>query len=271
MSTPGIGRGRARTPDADADVRLSGSPLVLLLDVDGTLAPLVSHYALAAVPDETRAILAELATLEGVRIALVSGRAPADARRLVGIDGLWAAGNHGAEFLSPDGAARVHDLVAPWAAPLREASDEIASAIERLDGVLLENKVWTLSVHYRLASDAVEPGLRAELERITSAHGLALHGGKMIFEVRPPVRVHKGTAVLELADTLGAHAPGGSALFAGDDVTDEDAFAALREHIPRAVTVLVGEDRETAAEFVVPGTEAFRDLLARMLKRRRSR
>jgi len=87
----------------------------------------------------------------------------------------------------------------------------------------------------------------------------------MVYEVRPPVKVDKGTAVMSLAGVLGGLEEGASLVFIGDDRSDEDAFQLLRSRLPRAVTIRVAEDeaevKATAAEFVVPNTAAVRDFL----------
>jgi trehalose-phosphatase len=129
-------------------------------------------------------------------------------------------------------------------------------------GVMLEDKTWTLSVHYRLADSGVIPRLKAAIDAIAQQHGLRTTEGKGVYEVRPPVDLHKGTAVLALARRLGALMPGTSVVFAGDDRTDEDAFRILREHNPDAVTIRVGDDdTPTAAEFQLPDPEAVRRFL----------
>ena len=83
--------------------RLAGRPLLLLLDVDGTLAPIAPHPTLAHVPDNTRRLIAALAATPGVTVVLVSGRAAPDAKRLVGVERVWTVGNHGAEIIAPNG------------------------------------------------------------------------------------------------------------------------------------------------------------------------
>jgi trehalose-6-phosphatase len=88
--------------DAIAYDRLAGRPLVVMLDIDGTIAPIAPHPALARVPDETRWLIASLVTRPQVSVALVSGRAAHDARRLVGVANLWTIGNHGAELMNPE-------------------------------------------------------------------------------------------------------------------------------------------------------------------------
>ena len=244
--------------------RLATPALVLMLDVDGTLAPIASRPEEATVPPETRRAIAALAARPGVHVALVSGRAAADARRMVGVSNLWAIGNHGAETIGPDGEADVDPQVARYETTIAQASRKLSSLVAAVPGVLLEDKRWTLSVHYRLADAAVVPRLRGVVESVAGGLGLRLIDGKAIFEVRPPVHVNKGTAVLALARRLGPADAGH--LFIGDDVTDEDAFRLLRVQMPNAVTVKVGDPKTTAAEFAVRDPAAVRELLDVLLE-----
>ncbi|HEU6453212.1 MAG TPA: trehalose-phosphatase [Gemmatimonadaceae bacterium] len=268
--------------------RLAGRPLAVLLDVDGTLAPIAPRPEEAAVPAETRKVVAALAALPDVRVALVSGRAAADARRMVGVANVWVIGNHGFEVVSPDGGELPQPELEPWRSAIARAARRIAPLVAPVPGVLLEDKGWTLSVHYRLADPKVVPRLVESVERVAEPLGLRVMRGKMVVEVRPDVRVDKGTAVLRLATELGAlarrenegvgddHDAGegdgsGSAVFVGDDRTDEDAFRALRSRSARVVTARVthGEEMATAAEFSVEDPAAVRSFLEWLLERSR--
>jgi trehalose-phosphatase len=260
-----------------------------MLDVDGTLAPIAPRPEDAAVPAETRRVVAALAALPDVHVVLVSGRAAADARRMVGVANVWVIGNHGFEAVSPDGGEMEQPELEPWRSPIARAARRIAPLVAPVPGVLLEDKGWTLSIHYRLADSKVVPRLIESVERVAEPLGLRVGRGKMVVEVRPDVRVDKGTAVLRLAAELGALPgkengtvaeddgslsptdDGGSALFMGDDRTDEDAFRALRSRSSRVVTVRVtnGEDIATAAEFSVEDPAAVRKLLEWLLQRSR--
>lgn len=255
----------AHAPSAGMLARLRGSPLLLMLDVDGTLAPIAARPADAAVPPETRRLISDFAARADTRVVLVSGRAAADALRLVGVIGLWAAGNHGFELIWPDGTSRAH----PGAEPFRNAISDAVAALRAelfgIDGVLVEDKTLTISVHYRQVDPASVDRVRQTARRVADEHGLGAGDGKMIVEIRPPVAVNKGTAVLALIDELDGSSAGASIFFAGDDVTDEDAFIQLRAVHPRAVTVHVGAHAETAAEFRVRDIDAFRSLLAALL------
>lgn len=262
---PTTGDSPARHPQSVVPMaRLAGRPLLLMLDVDGTLAPIVRDPALATVPDATRRTLAALAARPDVFVALVSGRSAHDARRVVGVHGVWTVGNHGAEVLSPSGELTVDADVSRYAQAIADAAKSLAPIVDEIPGAVLEDKTWTLSIHYRNADADAIPRLRAAVEAIAAGRNLRMTDGKKIFEVRPPVRTDKGTAVARLAGQLGAHGPTASLLFAGDDVTDEDAFRILRAEYPHAVTIHVGDDPNTSAEFSMPRLDDLRIVLDRI-------
>jgi len=248
------------------DDRIAGRPAVVMLDVDGTLAPIAPHPSLASVPPDTRRLVAALASKDTVSVALVSGRAAHDARRLVAVENVWVVGNHGVELMDPDGDVTVDPDVARYGQQMARTALTLQPLLAPLRGVHLENKGWTLSVHYRAADEAIIPRLRAAVEGEVARNGLRMTLGKKIFEIRPPARIDKGTAVYRLARELGALGDDASLVFAGDDATDEDAFRILRLRVPRAVTIHVGDDPATAAEFTVGSTEDIRALLARITR-----
>lgn len=242
--------------------RLSGSPLVLFLDIDGTLAPIAPRPEYALIPAETRDALRSLVQLPHVHVAIVSGRSARDAARLVAMDSVWIIGNHGFELAAPGEPPEARPDVAAYEEQVAIAASACATFAAEIEGVIVEDKRWTLSVHYRLAHPRFVPEIRERMEAIARETGLRLTSGKEVLELRPPVAVDKGTAAVELARHLGALADGGSSLFAGDDRTDEDAFRELREAWPLAVSIRVAAEAvETAAEFCVPDTDAVRELL----------
>lgn len=255
---------------AAAVARLGGArALILLLDVDGTLAPIAGRPEEAAVPPETREVVAALAARPDTRVALISGRAAADALRMLAVPGLAAAGNHGFELVTPRRGARAHPEAAPYHAALRAAAAELRARLAGVDGALVEDKGATLSVHYRQVPPGQADAVRGAAEAVAARHGLRASVGKLVSEIRPPLAIHKGTAALALAVELSEDLPGATLFFAGDDVTDEDAFEQLRAHDRTAVTVHVGDHPHTAAEFRVPDVRALRELLAAVLRARR--
>ncbi len=217
--------------------------IVLLLDFDGTLAPIVERPELAAMPAATRAALGRLMALPGVEVAVVSGRGLADVRERAAIPGIAYAGNHGME-IEGAGLHRMHpDAVA--ARPLiAEAARRIQPLLAAIPGAFLEDKGMTLSIHFRQSPPERHAEVRAAVEAAVSGLDVRLTAGKMVLEVRPRVEWDKGKAVLFL---LGQMRPpsGTPILYLGDDRTDEDAFTALAGS---GEGVLIGDPgAETAA------------------------
>jgi len=245
----------------------AGEPLVVALDVDGTLAPIAPRPDDAVVPPATRDAIARLVRLRGVHVALVSGRAADAARRLVGVDGAWSIGNHGAECIAPGGEAYVDPTVAAFASAIDRAHDALADALGGVPGVIVEHKRWSLTVHYRLASRDDVPRVERSVQAIAARDGLRVAGGKQVLELRAPIDVHKGSAVLALLDRLGAGQPRASVLYVGDDVTDEDAF---RVGPPRVFALRVGPG-QTLAPWRLPSQDAVDALLAALAALRPAR
>lgn len=260
---------------AEMERRLAGDPLLLLLDVDGTLAPIAPRPEYASMPPETRQVLEEFVKSPGALVSILSGRAAGDAFRLVGVDGVWTIGNHGFEVRDPAGDVSVRSDLRDYEAPIAEAVSRAQKLARETPGVVVEDKHWTASVHYRLAHPSSVPALNASVEQIAKSLGLRLTHGKEVLELRPPVDIDKGIAALALAERLGATTQGGSVFCAGDDRTDEDAFRVLRGAHPDAVTVRVGTEAgrpvdDSVAEFYVDDTRAMLTLLQRMLEQRTS-
>jgi trehalose-phosphatase len=250
--------------------RLAGTPLVVMLDVDGTLAPIAPVFDQATVPLETQRAVASLLQRSGVHVALVSGRGAAVARRMVGANNVWVAGNHGFEIEGPNGESFADPKVMSYRDVIATAVTRLHSHVSAMEGVIIEDKTITISVHWRLAESPTVPRLREVVDDVAESLGLRVTEGKRIFEIKPPALIDKGTAVLALAERLTSGRDDASIVFAGDDVTDEDAIRVLREHHPRAVTirVLSEENPPTEAEFSLDGTEAMRRFLEELARAR---
>lgn len=250
--------------------RLDASPLLVMLDVDGTLAPIAPTPEQAAIPPATLDVLRRIAALPSVTLAFISGRAAMDTWRMTGVDGAWVAGNHGGEFREPNGTISVHPEVLKFEHDITAAATLLAKDLAGVPGAFVENKRWTISVHYRQVADAAQQGLISLAETSARVHGLRLMDGKKIVELRPPVDVNKGTAVATLLRRAGVSEARGAALYAGDDRTDEDAFRALRGTVPNAITIRVahGSPLSTAAEFELDDPQELCDLLEWVATRR---
>jgi len=229
--------------------RLAEAPelAAILLDVDGTLAPIVARPEDARVPDGARTEVARLAGGYGL-VACISGRTGEDAHRLVGVEGVRYVGTHGLE-LEPE-AER-------WREPIHEFAASVDWPVE--------DKGLSVSFHYRQAED--EEAAARYLEEVAeraSAAGLVPRFGRMVLELRPPVPADKGTAVRHLLAEVSL----GRALYAGDDTTDLDAFRAL-EGLEVGVRVAVSsdeapEDLVRSADIVVGSPAELVELLRRL-------
>lgn len=238
--------------------RARAGAMLVALDFDGTLAPIVEHPAEAALPPATRRALARLAARTDTRVAIISGRALADVRAKVGMDGLHYAGNHGLEIDGP-GVSRVHPIAGDAARALRGCLELLRAELDSIDGVIVEDKGLTLTVHYRMAPDA-----RARVERAAARCAdmgtLRVTPGRMIVEVRPDIDWDKGRALSFLVDALLPSNADAPVIFVGDDRTDEDAFRALAG---RGDGILVGHPPRagTAATFHLRSPEEMPSLL----------
>lgn len=230
----------------DLLARLASEPErgAVLLDVDGTLAPIVARPEDAAVPENTRVELRRLASRYAL-VACVSGRTREDAERIVGIPEIVYVGEHGLE-LAPEAEQ--------WRRRLAEFVDAVDWPAER--------KRLSVSFHWRTASDpeAAQAYLERVAERALSAE-LRPRFGRMVLEIRPPVDADKGTAVRTLLAERGLH----RALYAGDDATDLDAFRGL-DGLELAVRVAISSaeapsDLSTAADLVLAEPAALLELL----------
>lgn len=244
----------------------AASPLLALFDIDGTLAPLAPRPQDAAVPEPARRALVRLAKSRGVYVGLVTGRAADDGARIVGLPGLWVIGNHGVETCDPDGTRHIAPAALPFAERLARAVDQLAAPVAATPGAILEDKTWSLSVHWRLAAPERVPALADAVHAVAAREGLRVGEGKMIHELKIDAEVDKGTAALALAGRLGALGPDGLVLFVGDDRTDEDAFRRLRGASAHALTIRVGAaEQETHAAWRVDAPADVHALLDRLL------
>jgi trehalose 6-phosphate phosphatase len=202
--------------------------MLLGLDFDGTLAPIVPRPEDAALPAATRPVLARLAARPDTDVALISGRGLRDLADRVALPGVYYAGNHGLEIEGP-GVSRVHEEAAAARTRLAALADRIRTAVGAVPGAIVEDKGLTLSVHYRMVSDEVaQQRVRAVAHACGAEEPLLLvSDGRKVVEIRPAVDWHKGRALRFLRNVILGAAAGAPVLFVGDDRTDEDAFREL--------------------------------------------
>lgn len=251
--------------DALLDSVVRAEKLLVALDFDGTLAPFEADPMRARATPEARRAVARLAAAPGVTVAFVSGRSLADLRVIAEHDDaspIWLEGSHGAEQWRPGGAPVP---AAPEAPPETPAVLEAAHrAAEGFEGAWIEDKRFGFGLHTRTSPEGVEPRAQAALDGIVAdlAPTWRRREGKHVLEF---AWRHEGKddAVARLREETAADA----VVFAGDDVTDEDALASLRDG---DLGIRVGAG-PTAARLTVADTPALAEVLEQLAARRASR
>lgn len=242
---------------------LSDKFIFLFLDYDGTLTPLVDNPQEAHLPSEIRELLRKLKDAPRCKIVIASGRKLEDLKKRVGLEGVLYVGNHGLEiegtkinFKSP--------LSLHYLETLQGIKKDLASKIiSAIKGAFIEDKGLALTLHYRLVDKKDIPRLkdlfRQEMIAYMAKDKIRLKDAKMAFEIRPPVRWDKGKVALWLLARqhfMLQEKINILPLYIGDDVTDEDAFKALKN---KGITVRVDGDTASYAKYFVKDTsEVFR-------------
>ena len=241
----------------------------VFLDYDGVLTPIVDDPAAATLDPDAREALSELAT--SVPVAIISGRDLEDVRGHVAVDGFAYAGSHGFDMLLGDGTEEQYGT--QFLDALEEADHILRDELDGLDGVRVERKRFAIAIHFRgAAAEAQEPIEEAVTRAVTAVSesttsgGLRITGGKDIFELRPDIDWDKGRALARLMDVLeldeATHAP----FYVGDDLTDEDGFAAITD-IGVTVVVAGDQDRPSIAQYRLEDPAAVRGFLALLHER----
>lgn len=226
---------------------LGHAPAGLLTDFDGTISPIVADPALARLVEGASGALEALTRRLAV-VAIITGRAPLDARRMTGVPGLLVAGNHGLEWLEPNAA---HPVAAPEVEAMRGRLRGALDRVPTIDGVFMEDKGISATVHYRGATDRVgaRDAIVAALD--DPGPGIAVTHGRMHVELRPIGLGDKGAAARTIVERFGLR----GVVAMGDDLTDLDMFAAVAElrRAGRVAAVIVGVgggDREVPGEVI---------------------
>jgi trehalose-phosphatase len=217
---------RERLAELLAPLRADPARAAILTDVDGTIAAIAERPEEAEVPERARDLLAALAGRYGL-VAALSGRRAAEARAMVGLGQIAYSGNHGFELLAPgDREPRADPMLAGHEDDARRFVDAIPAAELEEAGIRVEDKGAIVALHWRGAPDeAAAEAWAAERAAAAEEAGLATHHGRKVLEIRPPVATDKGGALASLLEGREIS----TALYAGDDRTDVDAFRMLEE------------------------------------------
>jgi len=207
---------------------LTKRPLALFLDFDGTLVPLRSYEDEANLSLRMKGLLNALASNPRIQVAIVSGRPLQALRHQIENPKIFLAGNHGFEIHGPK-TKFLHPAAIKAKRILKMLSDELRCQLKDYPGVALEDKTYTLSVHYRgvsaVKAKKLSVWLPAWLREHSLGRNLSLQAGKKVWEIRPLSAWNKGAALNRILSVgrMKSHLP----VYLGDDLTDEDAFRAL--------------------------------------------
>ena len=240
----------------------SQKKLVIFLDYDGTLTPIVDRPDLAVLSEDMRAAVKRLS--EKYTTAVVSGRMREDVESLVGLKGFFYAGSHGFDIVGPG-----FSMVQPEAQKLIPLVCEITEYFKKelgaIPGLLVEEKKFSVAVHYRLVDEVKYlSGIQKCVEDAVAKHeSLRLMHGKKVFEILPAIDWDKGKAIRWIMRALNITWDDSSVVYIGDDTTDEDAFRMVRT---RGTGILVAkEPKESMADFQVASPQEVRKLFELIL------
>lgn len=233
--------------------------VLCMFDFDGTLSPIVPHHEQARLPSDILEHL--LALSKHVPVGIITGRAVNDMRSRLPFEPDYVIGNHGLEGVPGwEGRAQHYEAICHgWIEKLTSAL-----STETFDtGISIEEKCYSLSLHYRSTSDHIKAERQlTELFQTLSPQPHVIRG-KCVFNLLPDSEINKGSALAQLMHVTSAS----SAIYVGDDVTDEDVFRLKRRDI---LTVRTEPGPDTAAEFFLNNQPEISRFLEELIKRSRS-
>ncbi|MCG2712786.1 MAG: trehalose-phosphatase [Candidatus Omnitrophica bacterium] len=231
--------------DSPESIFKSDKKIVFFLDYDGTLTPIVDRPELAVINAQMRELVKKLSVK--FTTAIVSGRMREDVEKLVGVEGIFYAGSHGFD-IQGIGVSMVQPKAKETIPVVDKVTGVLKSALAGIDGVIIEEKKFSVAVHYRLVKKEQLPGIKEVVEKIVYENSaLRLMNGKMVLEILPAIDWNKGKAVRWIMKALDLSWEDHAVFYIGDDTTDEDAF---RTVTGRGVGILVSDQEgKSAAQF----------------------
>jgi trehalose-phosphatase len=227
------------------------SHCILFLDYDGTLVPICKEPPLAVLSLDTKRILKDLLRNPFLSVGIISGRSLGEIRKMVGIPDLFYAGNHGFEIMFKK-SVWTHPDLEGFASGLKKIVRAVNSRTRRIKGIIVENKKFTASIHYRNVTTHSPGEIRAFITDILAPYPetFTVSRGKKVFEIRPRIAWDKGKAIERLTELLAVRTKL-MRIYIGDDQTDEDAFSVLGKG---DISIRVGAKKGSRARYYLRGS-----------------
>ncbi len=224
---------------------------ILFLDYDGTLVPICKKPTLARLSSDTKKVLKDLSGKSFLSVGVISGRSLGDIRKMVGARDLFYAGNHGFEIFFKN-RVWTHPELEGFTSRLKKVVRELHIRTRGIKGILVEDKKFTASIHYRNVTTHSPGSIRAIITEVLAPYpnAFTVARGKKVFEIRPLVEWDKGKAVERLTELLSIKSKL-IRIYIGDDQTDEDAFRVLGKG---DITIRVGSKKGSRAQYYCRGS-----------------
>ncbi|MFH1288685.1 MAG: trehalose-phosphatase [bacterium] len=236
---------------------LEGKYLLIFCDYDGTLTPIAETPDKAVIPKNTKELLEKLSGLSDSKIIIISGRTVKDLKNRIQLKNIIYSGNHGLE-INGYGFEFKAVVSRKYKNVLKIIKNDLVSKLSNINGILLENKEFSLSVHYRLVNKKDIPSVKAAINNAVFLYEknkqIKVKEGKKVFEIMSPIEWDKGKAVLRILrrQRYLLKKKNVFPIYFGDDNTDEDAFNVLGN---KGLTIFVGKPRLSKAKYYVKDTK----------------
>jgi trehalose 6-phosphate phosphatase len=254
------------------------SQTLLFLDYDGTLTPIVARPEMAVLSSQARQVLKQISRHRLFKLAIISGRSLSEIRTLLALENIAYAGNHGLEIECPpeycqgrgaETTTFAHPIAKEFQPRLERLEQRLRKRFAGIDGIVIQNKGLSLSVHYRLVEETRVERIRQLFSEAIESEDvkdkLQVTKGKKVLEVRPPIDWNKGKAIEWLLQLYGTR--GSLPIFAGDDLTDEDGFRIMNKI--GGISIFVGKNKASSnARYYLNSPEQLYHWLGKLIHRR---
>jgi len=242
--------------------QINGRKVVMIFDYDGTLSEIRKSPEEAVMQPDTQALLYNFTKMCGYKIIILSGRARNNVKKMVGLNGITYIGNHGFDAL---GDIRVPALSRAYMKLLSAILRDLKKNLKHINGIRIEAKKYSVSFHYRNVARGSENKAADAFRNITGpyvkAKKINILKGKKVLEVMPPIKWGKGETVKQIVKSnRGAENP--AFMYFGDDVTDENAFQALKG---KGFSFFVGNSARTKADYFLRSPKEVNKFLRKLL------